>query len=117
MKGFSISGPNGPIFSVCHAHGALFSAVAENAKLTLPATDKCPTCGYRKVEKAKLTTFFHEIGKALVSNRAKFLRLDGPRLVRAGDTVLECLQALDETPADKVELIDDYVWCEKHAYQ
>lgn len=117
MMGFTISGPHGPIFSVCHAHGVLFSQIAAKAKLSLPATEKCATCGYRKVEKTKLVTFFHGVGKSLSMASAKLLGLDALRFVRASDTVFACLQALDEVQFESVEIVDDYVWCEAHAYR
>lgn len=103
MKGFTISGPDGPIVSVSHKHGELFSKVAAAGKVLLPATEKCTVCGYRKVEHSKLATFFAEIGNRLSSGSAK-------------DAVATVLEALECTKHSGLELVDDYTWCEKHAY-
>jgi len=102
MKGFTISGGNGPIVTVAHRTGEHFSKVAALHRIRLPATDACKTCGYRKVEKAKLAGFFTEIGKLGSSAVAQ-------------TTVATVLEALENEPAAVVELIDDYVWCETHA--
>jgi hypothetical protein len=101
VKGFTISGPNGPLISVCHAHGEAYSKIAALGKLTLPATKKCPTCGYRIVQKSHLLSFFKAIEPSCST--------------RARTALVGCIEEIEPLAVETFEILDDYVWCEnKH---